>query len=204
MSLFFGFFFFLSFYLPSAVICDLVVPARRVAAPRVLLALSAIAAAVVAVLWVRLHEGEAARRIHTGHEEAAGLLLESHLHGVAVLLHLELQVAARRICFLEKRDVDAVIDHLHAKAAKDRDVGVALIRVDKGARAMLLVMQIAAAVIALLLAHPIELARRHTVGRGVELLAQIDLVVNQALGALSFLERLLLLQHRLLSGAHLL
>jgi len=165
-------------------------------------AAAATVAARVRVLGIALHEDEVARRIHARHEEAARLALEGLLHRVAVLLHLPLHVTARRVGLLEQREVGCVVHHLHAEAGKDGHIRRALIRVDERARAVLLVVQEAAAVIALLLTHAVELALSQPIRRGVKLLAQAHRVVDDALLALNLLSRLLLLQRSLLSRAH--
>ena len=173
-----------------------------VAARRVRVATTAVRTAVVAILWVRLDEHQVARRVHAGHEEAARLLLQAHLHRVALLLHLPLHIAARRIGLLEQREVARVVYHLHAEASEDSLIAAALVLVDERARAVLLVMEIAAALIALLLAHAVELALGNAVRRGVELLTQVHRVVHDALGALRLVRHLLGLQRSLLGLSH--
>ena len=203
----------MSSHLPCAVVSLLIqeagvllqgLIAEPVAASGVGLAAITVRAPCVRILWVHLRERQVARGIHARHEDTTRLFLEGHLHRVAILLHLPLHVSSRSVRLLQQRDVGGVVDHLYAKAGKDLLVVAALILVDERARAMLLVVQIAAAVVALLLAHAVELALRHAIRRRVELLAEIDLVVNDVLVALNLLERLLGSKRSLLSTAHLL
>ena len=175
-----------------------------VAARRVGLAVPTVRAAAVAVFWVGLDERQLTHGIHARDEDAARLSLEALLHGVAVLVHLPLQVASRLVRLGEKREVGRVVHHTHAEAGEDGLVAAALVLVDERARAVLLVVEIAAALVALLLAHAVELALGQPIRVGVEHLALVHFIRHDILLPHDLLSRLLRLQSRLLSAAHVL
>ena len=180
-------------------LCLLLVAARRVG-----LAVPTVRAAAIVELWVSLDERQLTHGIHARDEDAARLSLEALLHGVAVLVHLPLEVASRLVRLGEQREVGRVVHHAHAEAGEDGLVAAALVLVDEGARAMLVVVEVAAALIALLLAHAVELALGQPIRVGVEHLALVHLILHHVLLALNLLSRLLRLQRGLLSAAHLL
>ena len=175
-----------------------------VAARRVGVAATTVRAATIVELWVGLNERQLAHRVHAAHEDTARLSLQDLLHGVALIVHLPFQIAHRLVRLGQERKVRRVIHHAHAEAGEDRLVAAALVLVDKRARAVLLVVEVAAAVVALLLTHAVELALGQPVRVGVEHLALVHLVLHHIILALDLLDRLLLLQSRLLSAAHLL
>ena len=175
-----------------------------VAARRVRVAATTVRAAAIIELWIGLDKRQLSHRVHATHEDAARLSLEALLHGVAVLVHLPLEVAHRLVRLAEQREVGRVIHHAHAEAGEDGLIAAALVLVDERASTVLVVVEVAATLVPLLLTHAVELALGQPISVSVEHLALVHLIRHDLLLALNLLSRLLRLDSRLLDAAHLL